>query len=82
MMKTKTIIIRDIDEQIVNKIDWLASQKNQSREEYLRMLLRRLTEAPFLVERSASYIEVMSMLDEKLTAYTALINAFREDLND
>lgn len=79
-MKTKPIIIREIDEQIVNKIDWLAAQKKQSREEYLRMLFRRLTEAPFLVERSASYIEVMLMLEQKLAEYTELLEVIREDL--
>lgn len=79
-MKTKTIIIREIDEAIVNKIDWLAAQKHQSREEYLRMLLRRLTEAPFLVERNASYIEVMGTLEQKIEEHIELLKALREDL--
>lgn len=79
-MKTKTIIIREIDEPIVNKIDWLAAQKQQSREEYLRMLLRRLTEAPFLVERNASYIEVMVTLEQKIEEHIELLKALREDL--
>lgn len=79
-MKTKQILIRNVDEQIVKKIDWLAAQKNQSREEYLRMLLRRLTEASFLVDRSASYIEVMLLLEQKIADYTELLQAIREDL--
>lgn len=79
-MKTKTIIIREIDEPIVKKIDWLAAQKHQSREEYLRMLLRRLAEAPFLVERNASYIEVMVTLEQKIEEHIELLKALREDL--
>lgn len=81
-MKTKDIKIRNVDEKIIKKIDWLASQKNQSREEYLRMLLRRLTEASFLVDRGASYIEVMLLLEGKLAEYTELLQAITEDLND
>lgn len=79
-MKTKEIKIRDVDEKIINKIDWLAAQKHQSREEYLRMLLRRLTEAPFLVERNASYIEVMGTLEQKIEEHIELLKALREDL--
>ncbi|GAB2022330.1 hypothetical protein RyT2_14040 [Pseudolactococcus yaeyamensis] len=56
------IKIRNLDDDIVRHIDEVAKSKGQTRESYLRMLLRRHTDTPFLMERSYNLEEVGQLL--------------------
>lgn len=79
---SKPIIIRDLSDQVVNQLDWLAKQKIISREEYLRQFLTRLTDAPSLVGRSFSYEEVYQLLIKKIDQHNELLLEVKELLND
>lgn len=74
------ILIRDVDAEIVAKIDRLASEKVQSRQEYLSMILRRLTDAPFLVEQATNYMEVERLLMETIETNSRLLRDLKEIL--
>jgi hypothetical protein len=74
------IKIRQLDDILIAKIDRLARSKRQSRQEYLAMILRRLTEAPFLVEQATNYIEVERLLLETIETNNQLIQELMERL--
>jgi predicted transcriptional regulator len=60
-METIEIKIRNVDADVIAKIDRLASQKDQSREEFIRRLLRRFTDTPFMQD-IVDQVEVEKLL--------------------
>jgi hypothetical protein len=74
------IKIRGLDDVLLAKIDRLAMSKKQSRQEYLSMILRRLTEAPFLVEQATNYMEVERLLLETIEINNQLLQVLVERL--
>jgi len=76
------IKIRGLDDALIAKLDRLAAEKHQSRQEYLAMMLRRLTDAPFLVEQATNYIEVERLLIETIKTNNQLLRELKEILHD
>ncbi|MDR2976709.1 MAG: ribbon-helix-helix protein, CopG family [Streptococcaceae bacterium] len=60
-METIEIKIRNVDADVIAKIDRLASQKDQSREEFIRRLLRRFTDTSFMQD-IVDQVEVEKLL--------------------
>ncbi|AYG01141.1 hypothetical protein [Lactococcus allomyrinae] len=79
-MATRDIKIRNLDAKVVAKIDGLARRKGQTREEYLRLLLRRLSEAEVLVQRTNHYEAVERQLIDKLEQYSVQLEEIKRGL--
>ena len=67
-----SLVIRDLDEHTISRIDQLAKDKNMSREKFLRNVLRNISIAGEIADIENKYLNMMDQVLEMLQITTSI----------
>lgn len=73
------IFLRNIDENVIRKIDDMAAKKGVSRNEFLRTQIEYIALAPELISKDEKYERLVREVKESLDQNTRLIKMLVED---
>lgn len=68
-----SLVIRDLDEHTISRIDQLAKDKNLSREKFLRNVLRNISIAGEISDIENKYLNMMDQVLEMLQITTSIV---------
>lgn len=77
-----SLVIRELDEYTVSRIEQLAKEKNMSREKFLRNVLRNISIAGEMVELENKYINMLDQVLEMLQVTTSVLERNTEVMTE
>lgn len=69
-----SLVIRDLDEQTISRIEQLAKDKNMSRERFLRNVLRNISIAGEVSNVENKYLNMMDQVLEMLQITNSIVD--------
>lgn len=77
-----SLVIRELDEYTVSRIEQLAKEKNMSREKFLRNVLRNISIAGEMAELENKYINMLDQVLEMLQVTTSVLERNTEVMTE
>lgn len=77
-----SLVIRELDEYTVSRIEQLAKEKNMSREKFLRNVLRNISIAGEMAELENKYINMLEQVLEMLQVTTSVLERNTEVMTE
>lgn len=77
-----SIVIRDIDQKVLNVINDLAKKQGLTREEYLRRKLKELALLEYEAERIDQYKNLVEYVTNVIEQNTNVLNRIERSLNE